>query len=71
MAWYHVNACDCPVGCCDCGGTTTSPIVLRDPLPWPTKKERVALERCNGCDEPRTRCMCAYMNWDDEDEEPT
>jgi hypothetical protein len=19
MAWYHVNSCDCPVGCCDCG----------------------------------------------------
>lgn len=19
MAFYHVNGCDCPVGCCDCG----------------------------------------------------
>lgn len=19
MAWHHVGACDCPVGCCDCG----------------------------------------------------
>lgn len=19
MAWYHVNGCDCPEGCCDCG----------------------------------------------------
>ena len=19
MAWYHVNRCNCPVGCCDCG----------------------------------------------------
>ncbi len=21
MAWYHVNSCDCPIGCCDCGDT--------------------------------------------------
>lgn len=20
MAFYHVGGCDCPVGCCDCGG---------------------------------------------------
>lgn len=21
MAFYHVNSCSCPVGCCDCGST--------------------------------------------------
>jgi len=22
VAWYHVNSCDCPIGCCDCGSTS-------------------------------------------------
>lgn len=32
MAWYHVNSCDCPVGCCDCGTPS-------EPPPQKKKKE--------------------------------
>lgn len=25
MAWYHVNGCDCPIGCCYCADDFISP----------------------------------------------
>lgn len=24
MAFYHIGNCDCPIGCCDCGETTST-----------------------------------------------
>lgn len=33
MAWYHVGACDCPVGCCSCGPSRDENIaIIYDPI---------------------------------------
>lgn len=32
MAWYHVNSCDCPIGCCDCGPERPAKIWTEDEL---------------------------------------
>lgn len=29
MAWYHVGGCDCPIGCCGCGGGPVNVPVYR------------------------------------------
>lgn len=48
MAWYHVNNCDCPIGCCDCGDSNYGPryenfkTVVQPKPPAPKGK-------CSGC----------------------
>lgn len=59
MAFYHVNGCDCPIGCCDCGEVKKSP--------KQRKREKFNLEAyelikemdvCPSCYYSCKLCMC-------------
>ncbi len=61
MAWYHVNECDCPIGCCDCGTPTEKKIAPDgknvshlDLITWEMVKNGI----CPSCLSSDEHCHC-------------
>jgi hypothetical protein len=63
MARYHVNSCDCPVGCCDCGEPKKPQIHKGknldhlDAVTFDLVKNGI----CPSCMEDDTTCRCGEL----------
>lgn len=58
MAWYHVNGCDCPVGCCDCGSDGAEQRLVPVYKKGILIKKTWAGDKCTGCGLKSKESIC-------------
>lgn len=59
MAFYHVNGCDCPTGCCDCGDSRldrrNASIMTTENFHKPSP---ILKGKCTGCGLKSKKLIC-------------